>query len=253
MTRRGLDTSPISWMRAFAVARVRVQRVLRTRLALASLVLTLTPWLLVDSASLVVRISSLAEFTLVGLTVIGAGVLSDDVDSGEYAIVLSHGCSPFDVLAGQSAASLGLTAILVLLQLPIALAGTATPGIIPLLSSIGWLAALLASWLGMLLLLATMLEGKANSVAMMGMLAIVPLLQSGSLGDHLPPAIAKLLRAGVQLLPQLQQATTMFAAVLGRVPAPASLRVVLLGSPILIFALASVRLYRLEPAGRLTQ
>ena len=63
---------------------------MRTRLALAALVLALMPWLLVDSSSLVARFSSLTEFTLVGLTLIGAGALSDDIDSGEYAIAHGH-------------------------------------------------------------------------------------------------------------------------------------------------------------------
>lgn len=244
---------PVSLVRIAAVAGVRVRRVTRTRFALAALVLSLMPWLLVENSALVARLSSLAEFTLVGLTVIAAGALSDDIDSGEYAIALSHDCSPLDVLAGQAAASLGLTAVLFALQLPFAFAGIAVSHVGPLLLSFAWLAALLAGWLGVMLLLATFLDGKANAVAMVGLLAIVPLILRGTLLDRLNPTVAAMTRFVFQLLPQLDHVMAMFHALLDRVPSPTVAPLVLLVSPVLYFALASVRLYRLEPAGRLTQ
>jgi hypothetical protein len=105
----------------------------------------------------------------------------------------------------------------------------------------------------MLLLLATVLEGKANAVAMIGVLAVVPLLVDGSLMDRLPPAVAEVARDVLQVVPQLKHATTMFSATLGAHAAPMSVRVVLLLSPFFYFTLATARLYRLEPAGRLTQ
>lgn len=253
MTPRSGGRSPVSSTRIFAVAGVRVRRVLRTRLALAALILALMPWLLVDSASFLPRVSSLAEFTLVGLTMIGAGAPSDDIDSGEFAIVLTHECSPLDVLAGQAVASFLLTAILVVLQLPIAFAGIVMPNALQLVFVFAWLAALLVSWLGLLLLLATILEGKANAVAMIGVLALVPLLQAGSLVDRLPRSLAAIARGPLELLPQLEHATSMFSAAVGGPPAPAVAPLVLLLSPVVYFTLAAVRIYRLEPAGRLTQ
>lgn len=243
----------MSSTRILAVARVRVHRVVRTRLALAALILVLLPWLLVDSASLLARISSLAEFTLVGLTMIGAGALSDDIDSGEFAIAMTHDCSPLDVLAGQTVASLILTAILVVLQLPVAFAGIVLPHASQLVLLFAWLSALLASWLGLLLLLATILEGKANAVGMIGVLALAPLLQAASLVDRLPRALAAMARGGLELLPQLEHGTTTFSAALGGPPAPAVAPLVLILSPIVYFTLAAVQIYRLEPAGRLTQ
>ena len=245
--------SRFSATRAVALARVRVQRVVRTRLALAALVLALLPWLLVDSDALIARISSLAEFTLVGLTVIAAGALSDDIDSGEYAIAVSHECSPLDVLAGQTIASLGLTAILVLLQLPVAIAHAAIAQTVPLLLSLGWLAALLIGWIGLMLLLATFLDGKANAVAMAGVMASVPLLLRGGLLDGLPPGLASIARDILGFVPQLEHANAMFRWLLGGHPPPSIVPLLLLVSPIIFFALASLRLHRLEPAGRLTQ
>jgi hypothetical protein len=239
--------------RAFAIARVRVHRVLRSRLALAAGVLALLPWLLVDSDALVARMSSLAEFTLVGLTVLGAGALSDDIDSGEYAVAVSHECSPLDVLAGQSIAAIGSTTVLVALQLPLAFTHTTIGQFSPLVLSFAWLAALLAGWIGLMLLLATFLEGKSNAVAMGGVMAIVPLLLRGGVLEHLPPSIASFLRAVLQLVPQLAHVTAMFRALLGGTAQPNAAPLILLVSPIIFFALASVRLYRLEPAGRLTQ
>jgi hypothetical protein len=253
MTHSPKRSPKISWPRTFGIAGVRIRRVLRTRLALAAVTMSLLPWLLVESASLAARLASLAEFTVVGLTVVAAGSVSDDLDSGEYAIASSHDCSPLDMLAGHTLASFGVTTAIVLLQLPIALAGTDMPGIARLLVSFGWLAALLAGWLGMQLLLATFLEGKSNAVAMIGVLAIVPLLSSGTLVSDLPAPLAGFTRGVLQLLPQVAQVTAMFAAALDGAPGPGRVRVVLLLSPIIYFVLASIRLYRIEPAGRLTQ
>ena len=236
-----------------AVARVRVHRAIRTRLVLAALVLALLPWCLVESSALLVRLSSLAEFTLAGLAALGAGVLSDDIDSGEYAIALTHDCSPVEVLAGQGAASLALIAVLVLLQLPIALYGVSRPGLSPLLFSLAWVVALSASWLGLLMLLGTVLDGKANAVAMVAALAIVPLLVGGGILDRAPRTLAMAVHGALQLLPQMDHATKIVRSLVLGTPVPVVPSLVLLVSPVLYFALALVRLYRLEPAGRLTQ
>lgn len=241
----------ISLSRIGAIASVRTRRVVRTRLALAALVLALLPWALVDGHVLVARLSSLAEFSLAGLTVLGAGAIGDDLDSGEYAIAMTHDISPIEMLAGQAAASLALGALLVALQLPLALAGIAIPQVVPLLLCMVWLAALLAGWLALMLLLATFLDGKANGVAMIGVL-FLPVIDAGVL-ERLPHAPAVAIRNVLQLLPQLSHATAMFHLLLYRAPATMVAPFVLILSPLFYFAWASYRLYRFEPAGRLTQ
>jgi len=251
-----MDNSParsiISIARIAAIARLRLRRVLRTRILLAALVLALLPWAVVNGASLVARLSALATFTVAGLTALAAGAVGDDLESGEYAIVMTHGATPVEVLGGQAATGLGVTAILVALQLPIALSGTVIPHVVPLLVCVAWLVALLAGWLALMLLLATFLEGKANAVAMIA-LFFVPLLLGAELLDHLPRFAAVIVRAALQLLPQIDHATGMFRAILLRAPTPRIAPFVLVASPFIYFALASVRLQRLEPAGRLTQ
>jgi len=251
MTDQSLARPSISLSRIGALAVVRARRVVRTRLALAALVLALLPWALVDGHSLLSRLSSLTEFSLAGLTLLGAGAVGDDLASGEYAIAMTHDVSPVEMLAGQAAASLALGATLVGLQLPIALAGVATPSIVPLMLCIVWLAALLAGWLGLMLLLATFLDGKANAVAMLGLL-FLPIVDA-TLLERLPHAPAVVIRNTLQLLPQLSHATTMFRVLLSRSPGTMIAPFVLILSPLFYFAWASLRLYRLEPAGRLTQ
>lgn len=243
----------ISITRVGAVARLRVRRAVRTRILPAALVLTLAPWALVEGATLVGRLASLAMSTVVGLTVIGAGAIAEDLDSGEYAIAITHDTSPLELLAGQACASLALAGALVALQLPIALRGTPpVPSVAPLLLCIGWLAALLAGWLALMLLLATFLEGRANAVAMIGVL-FLPLVLNAAVLERLPRLPAVIITNVLELLPQPSHATAMFRAMLYRSPAPATVPIVLLASPFIYFALASIRLRRLEPAGRLTQ
>lgn len=242
-----------SWTRIRAIAAVRIRRVLRTRVALAALVMTLMPWLLVESPAVLPRLVSLAEFSLVGLTVLAAGAISDDLDSGEYAVLVTHDASPLEVLAGQAAASLALTAVLVAIQMPIALAGTAAPSLARLLQCIAWLGALLVAWVALMLLLATFLEGKANAVAMGALLVVVPLLAGSGLLDRLPGVIADAVRIALDCVPQVGHLTLMFRATLDNTPVGILPPVVLLVSPVLYSVLAAMRLRRLEPAGRLTQ
>ena len=242
----------LSFARIGAIALLRLRRISRTRLALAALVLALLPWLLIDTTSLLARLASLAEFSLVGATAIGAGALGDDIGSGEYAVIMTHDATPVEVLAGQWAASLAAAVVLVAMQLPLALAGIATPLVGPLLVCLGWLVALLAGWTALMLLLATVIEGKGNALAMVAVFLLPPIAASALL-DGLPTTAASTVRAMVRLLPQLTHATAMFAAALGPARAPAIAPIILLASPFFYFALASLRLYRIEPAGRLTQ
>ena len=249
----GPATRPmVSLKRVAAVARLRVRRAVRTRLLLVALVLALVPWAIVENTSLIARLSALTSFTVVGLTALAAGAIADDLDSGEYAIVMSHDAAPVEVLGGQAAATLAFTTVLVAIQLPIAFNGIAIPAIAPLLLCTAWLAAFLAGWLALMLLLATLLEGKANAVAMIPVLFLPLVLNAGVL-DRLPHLPSVMIRGALELLPQVGQVTTMFRAILARSPAPATEPFVLLASPFLYFAAASVRLQRIQPAGRLTQ
>ncbi|MFL5563308.1 MAG: hypothetical protein ACJ79K_17725 [Gemmatimonadaceae bacterium] len=196
--------------------------------------------------------SALVEFTLVGSTVLAAGAISDDLDDGEYAIALAHDASPLEVLLGQGAASLAFASVLVMLQLPLALVGAASKDIPAISICLVALVVLLAGWLAFMLLLATFLEGKANAIAMIAVLFVPLLLESGLL-DRLPRALALTTRHALQLLPQATHATSVFRSVAFRTPIAMDHPVVLVCSPFLYFALASYRLHRLEPAGRLTQ
>jgi ABC-type transport system involved in multi-copper enzyme maturation permease subunit len=242
-----------SWSRIGAIALTRLRRVIRTRIAVAAVILTLLPWLLVDSSALITRLASLAEFALVGMTVAAAGVIADDLDDGEYAVVTAHDASPIDVLAGQAAASLAVAGVLLVLQLPIALSGTSVPSVAGLLLCIAWLGAVLVGWLGLELFLGTVLEGKANAIAMIAMLALVPLLLGPGILDRAPAAIASLMRAALECLPQAAHATAVFRAVLDHRVVSARPIVAVLVSPFIYFTLAAIRLIRLEPAGRLSQ
>jgi hypothetical protein len=242
-----------SAVRVRAIAGVRLRRVLRTRIALAGIVLALLPWVLVDSHVLLARLAALAEFSVVGLTVVAAGAIADDVDSGEYAIALSHDASPFEILVGQAVASLALVLGLVAIALPIALWGTEVASALALTQSLAWLLVLLTGWLALALLFGTLLEGKANAVAMGAVLVIAPLLGDPALLDRLPNAVAATLRAALHLVPHVSQATAMFGATLDHTAVQPVVPAVLLLSPILYLTLAAVRLARLEPAGRLTQ
>jgi hypothetical protein len=125
------------------------------------------------------------------------------------------------------------------------------PSVVPLLLCMVWLAALLAGWLALMLLLATFLDGKANAVAMLGVL-FLPIVDA-TLLERLPHAPAVAVRNALQTLPQLSHVTTMFRVLLTRSPGTAVAPLVLILSPLFYFAWASFRLYRLEPAGRLSQ
>lgn len=242
----------VSARRMFAIARLRIHRVVRTRIVFVALLLALLPWALVESGSLLARLSALTTFTVAGLTALAAGAVADDLDDGEYAMIMTHDTSPLEVLGGQAAATLGLTALLVALQLPLLLHGVVLSHIVPLLLCIGSLATLLAGWLALMLFLATFLEGKANAVAMIAVL-FLPLLVGTGVLDRIPRAPAVLVRAALQMLPQVDQVTPMFRSFLYRTPMPHLAPAFLVGLPFFYFALASVRLNRIQPAGRLTQ
>ena len=71
--------------------------------------------------------------------------------------------------------------------------------------------------------------------------------------DRLPRSASVLVRDALQLVPQLDQVSAMFRAVVTPSAPPAMTPFVLVASPIIYFALASMRLSRMQPAGRLTQ
>ena len=236
-----------------AIARIRITRVLRTGLGVAALIIAGAPWLLVEGTTLFARLSALAEFSVVGLTVLAAGAIADDIDSGEYAILLTHGVSAIEAIAGGAIGSSALGLVIVALQLPIALRGVVTWQLSTMLLCMFWLAALLAGWVGIMLLFATMLSGKANAVAMVGLLIAVPVGLGSGLLERFPPVPAAVVRSALQAIPQINYVNAMFRAVIYRSPAPPLATVVLLTSPMVWFTLAALRLNRIEAAGRLTQ
>lgn len=235
-----------------AVARTRVRRVVRTRLALAAAVFALLPWAIVETPLLLGRLAALAEFSVVGLTVLGAGAVSDDLDSGEYAIAISHDVSPLEILGGNAAASLLFGALLVAAQLPFALHNVGIPDAESTVACAIVLGALLSGWLGLMLVFATFLDGKGNAIAMIAVL-FVPFAISLGVLTRLPPAVASAAQGAFGLLPQVDNATVLLRALLDRSRVPLFEATVVVVSPFLYFTLAAIRLYRLEPAGRLTQ
>jgi len=156
------------------------------------------------------------------------------------------------VLAGQGTAALALTAALVAVQMPLALHRTSISSVVPLIVCTMWLATFLAGWLALMLFLGTALEGKANAVAMIAVLFLPLALSAGPI-DRLPRLAVTIIRGTLLLLPQVDQMTAMFRAILGRSTPPRAAPFVLLASPFFYFALASIRLHRIQPAGRLTQ
>jgi ABC-type transport system involved in multi-copper enzyme maturation permease subunit len=242
----------LSGARVRAIAVTRLRRVMRTRIAAAAAVFAFLPWAIVETPLLVGRLSALAEFSVVGLTVLGAGAISDDLDSGEFAIAISHDVSPLEILLGNAMASMLVALVLVAGQLPLALRGAAAAPLSSLGLCVVALVALLAGWLALMLLFATFLEGKANAVAMGGVL-LVPFAMRLGVVATLPARIASIVDGALRLLPQVDQAAALFRALLYRSPLPVLDLSVLIASPLVYFVFASLRLYRLEPAGRLTQ
>lgn len=242
----------LSTKRIAAIALLRVRNVARTRILLTALVLALLPWAVVENTALISRLSALMTFTVAALTALAAGAIADDLDNGEYAIVVTHGTRPLEVLLGQAVAALGLTAVLLALQLPILLHGTVVPNVAAFLLCIASLSALLLGWLALMLFLATVLEGKANAVAMIAVL-ILPLALGPGVLDRIPRLPAAIVRAVLQLLPQVDHVTATFRTFLYRAPVPSTTSFALVFLPFFYFALAAIRLNRLQPAGRLTQ
>lgn len=242
----------VSLTRIRAVALVRLRRLLRTRRLLLAAVMTLLPWFIVDQTLLVARLSALTEFTIVGLTVLGAGAVAEDLDGGQYAIALTHDCAPIELLAGEAATTLLLAVVLAAVQLPIALGASTVAHVATLLLCLGWLVALLAGWMSMMLLAATAINGVGNAVAMIPLLTVIPILQGTTILERLPASVSAVARFAVELLPTPQQATTMYEALLLGATPPRLAPIALLAAPIGFFALAAFRLARLEPARRLS-
>ena len=252
MTGQHVARREFSVLRARAIAATRIRRVVRTRVAVAAAIFALLPWAIVDSPLLLGRLSALAEFSVVALTVLAAGSIGDELDSGELAIAISHDVSPLEILIGNAAASLLLASLLVADQLPLALRGVAAPDVRTVVLCVLALVPLLATWLALMLLLGTFLEGKGNAVAMVAVLFVPFAVQLGVLA-RLPSRMAAIAEQMIRVLPQVNQVTALFRALLERTPAPGLDLGVLIASPFIYFALATYRLHRLEPAGRLTQ
>lgn len=241
-----------SVVRFRAIAATRIRRVVRTRVALAAALFALLPWTIVDTPLLLGRLSTLAEFSVVGLTVLAAGSIGDDLDSGEFAIAISHDVSPAEILVGNAAGSLLLASFLVVAQLPPVLRGIAVPDVWIIARCMLALIPFLAGWLALMLLLGTFLDGKGNAIAMVLVLFVPFAVQLGVL-VRLPSRMAAISEQAIRVLPQVNQVTAVFRALVERTPLQAIDLTVLIASPFVYFALATYRLHRLEPAGRLTQ
>ena len=252
MRRQSSLQGAFSAARVRAIATTRIRRVVRTRVALAAALFALLPWAIVDTPTLAGRLSALAEFSVVGLTMLAAGSIGDDLDSGEFAIAISHDVSPLEILAGNSAASLLLSSILVAIQLPLLCMGVATPDAAIIVGAVLALLALLAGWLAVMLLLGTFLEGKGNAIAMIAVLFLPVVVQLGVLA-RLPPRMSSIAEQALRVLPQVDQVTAVVRALIDRSLVPSLDLTVLIASPFIYLALATYRLHRLEPAGRLTQ
>lgn len=251
MTTLTLSTRAPSWRRVGAVALLRARRLARTRRLLLATLMALLPWLAIDADQLLPRFAALTEFTIVGVTVLVAGALADDLDGGQYAIALTHDCPPLEVLLGEMVAALALSLVLVALGLPFALEAPAVAGLGALLLCLVWLVALVAGWIALMLLLATILRGVGNGVAMIPLLVALPVLSSATILGRLPARLADVVRFALQLVPAPQQAGRMYEAILLGAATPRIAPLVLLGAPFVYFTLAAARLARIEPAGRI--
>ena len=243
---------PLSLTRIRAVAAVRLRRLARTRRMILAALMVFLPWLLVDQTLLVARLGALTEFTVVGLTVLGAGALAEDLEGGQFAIALTHDCAPIEILAGEAAATLLLTLLLVAAQLPIALGSATVAHVGALLLCLVWLAALLAGWLSLMLLAATVFGSVGNAVAMIPLLTVVPILEGSTILDRLPAAVGVVARFCIQLFPTPHHAARVYESLLVGATPPRLAPIVLLVAPVVYFTLAALRLSRLEPAARLT-
>lgn len=252
MTREHAVLPAISLTRIRAVAVVRLRRLARTRRMILATLMAFLPWLLVDQSLLLARLSALTEFTVVALTVLGAGALAEDLDGGQFSIALTHDCTPVEILAGEAAATLLLTILLAAAQLPIALATATAVHLGALLLCLAWLVALLAGWMALMLLAATAVGSVGNAVAMIPLLTIVPILEGSAILDRLPAAAGAVVRFCIQLFPTPHQARRMYESLLVGATAPPLAQIVLLAAPVVYFALAAARLSRLEPAARIS-
>ena len=251
MTTPALFMRAPSWRRVGAVALLRARRLARTRRLLLAALMALLPWLAIDGAELLPRIAALTEFTVVAVTVLVAGALADDLDGGQYAIVLTHDCPPLEVLLGEMTAALVLSLLLVAIGLPFALQAAVVAQLGAVLLCLIWLVALVAGWIALMLLLATILPGVGNGVAMIPLLVALPVLSSSAVLDRLPAQLAAVARFALQLLPAPQQAARVCEATLLGAASPRIAPLVLLGAPFAYFTLAAARLARVEPAGRI--
>lgn len=250
MTGTATSSAPFSLVRARAIAVVRARRLVRTRRVVLAAVLALLPWLAVGDVPLLARVGALTQFTVVGLTVLAAGAIAEDLDGGQYAVALTHGCSPIEAMLGETAATLLLALALTGAQLLFVIRHETIVELGLLLICLGWLAALLAGWMAVMLLVATLARGVGNAIAMIPLLTVVPLLATTGALDHLPAPVAAPLRALIQLLPTPQLVSEIHRSTfLGSAP-PRSAMIVLLISPVVWFAAAALRLARLEPAAR---
>lgn len=251
MTTPALFMRAPSWRRVGAVALLRARRLARTRRLLLAALMALLPWLALDGAELLPRIAALTEFTVVGVTVLVAGALADDLDGGQYAIVLTHDCPPLEVLLGEMIAALVLSLLLVAIGLPFALQVATVAQLGALLLCLVWLVALVAGWIALMLLLATILPGIGNGVAMIPLIVALPVLSSTAVVGRLPALLAAAARFALQLVPAPQQAGRMYETVLLGATTPRIAPLVLIAAPFVYFALAAARLARIEPAGRI--
>ncbi|HEX2780714.1 MAG TPA: hypothetical protein VHM30_14530 [Gemmatimonadaceae bacterium] len=240
-----------SFARAGAMAVVRARRLLRTRRLLLAAVMAILPWLAVGDVPLVVRLGALTQFTIVGLTVLGAGAIAEDLDGGPYAIAFTHSCSALEAMAGEAATTLLLTTGLAVAQLPFVLRHDTLVDIGIILMCSASLATLLVGWLAVMLLAATVARGVGNAIAMIPLLTVVPVLAGTDVLEPLPASLAVPLRTLAQLLPTPQLASEVYRWILQGGEAPRAAIAVLLLSPVVWFTVAAAHLRRLEPAARI--
>lgn len=237
-------------VRVRCVARMRVRYLVRSRVALVAFVLAVLPWFAVERHDADSELGLITGSVLVGMIASASGVVSDSLDDGFCCVAVLHGLTPTELLLGEAAgAVIGLIPVVIAFAFLSSAAFIGLP-VTTMVVALAWLALLVGSWLGMMLVLGTALPGKGNAIAMIPLLVAFAFPSDVLPVSSWPPLLARVARVSWDALPLQSHATAMYSAVLHGTSPPAMAPFALLIAPPICLATAALRLSRLEAAGR---
>ena len=241
-----------TWTHILLVARTRARYLLRSRVILLALALTVLPWFAADGHDAQTELALLTASALTALLASASGVVSESLDDGSYGIAVLHGLTPLEMVLGEALGALSgmLPALIAFAVLSAPALGALPLGALAL--CLAWLGVLLLGWLAIMLLLGTVLPGKGNAIAMIPLLLAFAFPSDAIPVDHWPPAIARAARAAWSAMPLEAHAMSMYGAILRHSPPPPAAPVALLLAPPVFLAVAALRLSRLDAARRFT-